>query len=297
MPGRFGSVATAMVTPFDADGALDLGAAATVARWLQDQGTDALVVAGTTGEAPTLSDSEKLDLWRAVSEAVTIPVIAGTGSNDTRHTVELTWQAADTGASAVLLVGPYYNRPPQSGIEAHFRAAAAATELPVMVYDVPGRTARRIATDVLIRLFREVPNIVAFKDATGDPPGTAALVAELGDAIEIYSGDDSLTLPLLSVGAVGVVGVATHWTAPEFNELFAAWEKGDVIAARTANARLIPSFVYSNSDTCVFSQAAKAALRVLGLPVGECRLPLGPAPAGTEDRAREVLRGLGRDLS
>lgn len=297
MPGRFGSVATAMVTPFDADGALDLGAAATVARWLQDQGTDALVVAGTTGEAPTLSDSEKLDLWRAVSEAVTIPVIAGTGSNDTRHTVELTRQAADTGASAVLLVGPYYNRPPQSGIEAHFRAAAAATELPVMVYDVPGRTARRIATDVLIRLFREVPNIVAFKDATGDPPGTAALVAELGDAIEIYSGDDSLTLPLLSVGAVGVVGVATHWTAPEFNELFAAWEKGDVIAARTANARLIPSFVYSNSDTCVFSQAAKAALRVLGLPVGECRLPLGPAPAGTEDRAREVLRGLGRDLS
>jgi 4-hydroxy-tetrahydrodipicolinate synthase len=297
MPGRFGSVATAMVTPFDADGALDLGAAATVARWLQDQGTDALVVAGTTGEAPTLSDSEKLDLWRAVSEAVTIPVIAGTGSNDTRHTIELTRQAADTGASAVLLVGPYYNRPPQSGIEAHFRAAAAATELPVMVYDVPSRTARRIATDVLIRLFREVPNIVAFKDATGDPPGTAALAAEVGDAIEIYSGDDSLTLPLLSVGAVGVVGVATHWTAPEFNELFAAWEKGDVIAARAANARLIPSFVYSNSDTCVFSQAAKAALRVLGLPVGECRMPLGPAPAGTEDRAREVLRGLGRDLS
>jgi 4-hydroxy-tetrahydrodipicolinate synthase len=142
-----------------------------------------------------------------------------------------------------------------------------------------------------------VANIVAFKDATGDPNATAGLVADLGDAVEVYSGDDGLTLPLLAVGAVGVVGVATHWTAPEFGELFAAWDKGDVEGARAANAKLLPSFAYSNSDECVFSQATKAALRVLGLPVGECRLPLGPPPAGTEDRARAVLRALGRDLS
>jgi 4-hydroxy-tetrahydrodipicolinate synthase len=296
MTARFGSVATAMVTPFDPDGALDLDGAAVVARWLQDQGTDALVVAGTTGEAPVLSDSEKLDLWRAVAEAVTIPVIAGTGSNDTAHTVALTAKAADAGAAAVLVVGPYYSRPPQSGIEAHFRAAADATDLPVVIYDVPIRTGRRIAGDVLVRLFREVPNVVAFKDATGDPVATAALIAELGSAVDVYCGDDGLTLPLLAVGAVGVVGVATHWTAPEFNELFAAWEKGDTVGAAAANAKLVPSFRYANSEECVFSQAAKAALRVLGLPVGECRLPLGPAPAGTEDRAREVLRGLGRDV-
>jgi 4-hydroxy-tetrahydrodipicolinate synthase len=296
MPGRFGSLATAMVTPFDADGALDLDGARTVARWLQEQGTEALVVAGTTGEAPTLSDAEKLDLWAAVAEAVTIPVIAGTGSNDTAHSVHLTGRAAATGVAGVLVVGPYYNRPPQSGIEAHFRAVAAATDLPVMVYDVPSRTGRRIAGDVLRRLFTEVPNVVAFKDATGDPAAAAALVADLGERIDLYSGDDSMTLALLAAGAVGVVGVASHWTAPEFTDLFAAWEKGDLEGARAANAKLAPSFAFSNSDTCVFSQATKAALRVLGLPVGECRLPLGPAPAGTEDRARAVLRALGRDV-
>lgn len=296
MPGRFGSIATAMVTPFDDDLALDLDGAVTVARWLEEQGTDALVVAGTTGEAPTLSDAEKLDLWAAVAEAVTIPVIAGAGSNDTRHSIHLAGQVAATGAAGVLVVGPYYNRPPQSGIEAHFRAVAAATDLPVMVYDVPGRTGRRIAGDVLRRLFTEVPNVVAFKDATGDPAAAAALVADLGEQIEIYSGDDSMTLSLLAAGAVGIVGVATHWTVPEFTDLFRAWEKGDAEGARAANAKLADSFAYSNSDACVYSQATKAALRVLGLPVGECRLPLGPAPAGTEDRARDVLRALGRDV-
>jgi len=296
MTGRFGTVLTAMVTPFDGEGELDLDAAAAVARWLQEQGNDGLVVAGTTGEAPVLNDDEKRDLWRAVSEAVTIPVIAGAGSNDTRHSVELTAQAAGCGAAGVLVVGPYYNRPPQSGIEAHLRAVCAATDLPVMVYDVPTRTGRRIAPDVLLRVFRDVPNAVAFKDATGDPPGAARLVAELGAGFDLYSGDDAMCLALGAAGAAGVVGVATHWATPEFHELFEALAKGDLPRAREANARLAPTYAYENSDTCVFSQAAKAAMRVLGLPVGECRLPLGPAPAGTEDRAREVLRGLGRTL-
>jgi 4-hydroxy-tetrahydrodipicolinate synthase len=231
---RFGSVLTAMVTPFDGRGDLDLGAAAAVAQFLEDQGNEGLVVAGTTGEAPTLGPQDKHQQRRAVRAAVNIPVIHPTG--------------------------------------------------------------RRIAADVLLRLFGEVPNIVAFKDATGDAPATARLVAALGDAIEVYSGDDAMTLPLLAVGAVGVIGVGTHWAAPEFRELLDRWAKGDADGAREVNARLLPTFAFENSETCVFSQAAKAAMRVLGQPVGECRLPLGPAPDGTEDRAREVLRGLGRTV-
>jgi 4-hydroxy-tetrahydrodipicolinate synthase len=280
-----------MVTPFDDAGALDLDAAAELARWLQDHGNDGLVVAGTTGEAPTLTESGKLDLWRAVSEAVTIPVIAGTGTNNTWESVALTRQAKATGAAGVLVVGPYYNRPTQAGIEAHFRAVADATDLPVLLYDVPGRTGRRIAHDVLVRLTNDVTNIVALKDATGDPPAAARLLADAPE-LEIYSGDDSLTLPLLAVGAVGVVGVATHWCAPEMAEMIAAFEKGEVIRAREINTKLLPSYEYENSETCVFSQAAKAMMRTLGLRVGECRLPLGPAPEGTEDRARAVYADL-----
>jgi 4-hydroxy-tetrahydrodipicolinate synthase len=296
MAARLGTVLTAMVTPFDDDGRLDLDAAADLARFLQDQGNEGLVVAGTTGEASVLTDGEKRDLWRAVSDAVTIPVVAGTGSNDTAHSIALTADAAGCGAAAVLVVGPYYSRPPQSGVESHFRAVAAATDLPVMVYDVPARTGRRIAEDVLLRLLGEVPNVVAFKDATGDPPAAARLVARFGGAVDVYSGDDSLCLPLAAVGAVGVVGVATHWAAPEFRELFAAVEKGDLARAREVNARLAPSFAFENTDTCVYSQAAKAVMRVLGQRVGECRLPVGPAPAGTEERARAVLGSLGRQL-
>lgn len=285
---RFGEVITAMATPFDGSGALDIDGAVTLARHLADHGSDGLVVAGTTGEAPTLSDREHLDLAKAVCEAVTVPVIVGTGSNDTAHAIEMTRTMAGVGAEAVLVVSPYYNRPPQSGLEAHFRAVAAATPLPVVVYDVPPRTGRRIATDVVIRLGRDVANIVAFKDATGDPPATAKVVASTPDDFEVYSGDDSLTLALLAVGAVGVIGVVTHWCGVEFGEMIASFTKGDVNHAREINARLIESYEFSNTDESVFSMSVKAMLRTLGLPAGECRLPLGPAPAGVEDRAREV---------
>jgi 4-hydroxy-tetrahydrodipicolinate synthase len=164
-------------------GRLDLDAAQRLARWLAANGNDGLVVAATTGEASTLSDDERCDLVQAVAQAVTIPVLAGTGSNDTAHSVMLTSRAQSLGAAGVLVVAPYYNRPPQAGIEAHFRACAEATTLPVMIYDVPTRTNRRVATDVLLRLFTGVPNIVAFKDATGDPPAAAALVAQAGRAL------------------------------------------------------------------------------------------------------------------
>jgi 4-hydroxy-tetrahydrodipicolinate synthase len=281
-----------MVTPFDASGALDLDTAQRLARWLVAQGNDGLVLAATTGEASTLTDDERRDLVRAVSEAVTAPVIAGTGSNDTAHTVMLTREAKSLGAAGVIVVAPYYSRPPQAGIEAHFRAAAAATDLPVMIYDVPTRTGRRIARDVLLRLLRDVPNIVAFKDATGDPPAAAALIAQAGEHFDLYSGDDSYTLPLAAVGSVGVVGTTTHWNAARFQRMYAALERGDLQDAIGIHAQLIESFEFVNSDTSVFSMSIKAMLRELGHDVGECRLPLPPAPDDVRLRAREVIRSL-----
>ena len=290
--GRFGAVLTAMVTPFDATGALDVDAAVKLAKWLVDQGNDGLVVAGTTGEAPVLTDDEKSELWSALCEAVTVPIVAGAGTYDTRHSIELVKRAEQAGAAGILAVGPYYNRPSQAGVEAHFRAVAGSTSLPVMVYDVPARTAKRIAHDVLVRLFSEVDNIVAFKDATGDPAAAARLVAELGESIELYSGDDAMTLPLLAVGAVGVVGVSSHWCAPEFSEMIAAFFKGDVERAREINARMFESWAFENTEESPYSVSAKAMMRTLGHAVGECRLPNGPTPPGIEDRAREIYKRL-----
>ncbi|NPC55947.1 4-hydroxy-tetrahydrodipicolinate synthase [Caenimonas soli] len=291
-PRHFGAVMSAMVTPFDKHGQLDLDAAQRLARWLAQRGNDGLVVAATTGEASTLTDDERCDLVRAVAEAVTIPVLAGTGSNDTLHSIALTRKARGLGAAGVLLVAPYYNRPPQAGIEAHFRAAAAATDLPVMIYDVPVRTGKRVSQEVLLRLFREVPNIVAFKDATGDPPASAALIAQAGEHFDLYSGDDSYTLPLLAVGAVGVVGTSTHWTGPQFQQMVAAFQAGQMAKAREINAALMESFEFINSEASVFSMSIKAMLRTLGQEVGECRLPLPPTPPEVEQRARQVWAGL-----
>lgn len=290
-PRHWGAILTAMVTPFAADGRLDLDAARKLARWLADHGSEGLVVAATTGEATVLTDEERLDLVRAVCEAVTVPVVAGMGSNDTQHSVALTRQAKALGAAGVIAVSPYYSRPPQAGIEAHFRAIAGATPLPVMLYDVPLRTGRRVAADVMLRLFREVPNIVALKDATGDAPAAAALLAQAD--FDLYSGDDACTLPLLAVGAVGVVGTTTHWTAPLFAAMLSALRRGDLAQARAANARLQPSFAYANNDECVFPMAIKALLPLLGVDAGTCRLPLPQAPAGTRDRALAVCRELG----
>lgn len=295
MTARFGAVLTAMVTPFDDDGRLDLDAAAKLARWLVDNGNDGLVVAGTTGESPVLADDEKVDLWRAVAEAVTVPVIAGSGSNDTRHTVELTKAAEAAGAAGVLVVTPYYSRPSQAGLGAHFRAAAAATSLPVMVYDIPVRTGRKIDNDTLLRVAREVPNLLAVKDATGDPYSSARLLAEAPAGFELYSGDDGMTLPLLAIGAVGTVGVATHWTGALQAEMLASFFKGDVETARRINARLLPSFVFETGDATPNPMPAKAVMRALGHRVGQCRLPLGPAPDGLDAAARRLLADLGDD--
>ncbi len=281
-----------MVTPFDDQGGLDLDVAATLARWLTGHGSDGLVVAGTTGEGSTLTDGEKLDLWRAVAGAVTVPVIANTGSNDTAHSVELTREAQGCGVAGVLAVTPYYNRPPQAGLEAHFRAIADATDLPVMLYDIPVRSGRKISHDVLVRLAHDVPNMAGVKDAAADVAASARLIAAVPAHFEVYSGNDDHTLALLALGAVGVVGVATHWVGLEMAELVAAAVKGDLTTAREINGRLLESFAYESGEPAPNPIPAKAMMRTLGLAVGQCRLPMGPAPEGLEDRARQVYAAL-----
>lgn len=292
MTATFGRVITAMVTPFDERGDLDLDAAAELAGWLVDNGSDGLVLCGTTGESPTLTESEELVLFRTVRAAVNVPVIAGAGSNSTATAVEQTKRASELGVDAILSVTPYYNRPSQAGLEAHFRAVAAATDLPVVLYDIPVRTGRKIETETLLRLAHDVANIVGVKDAAGDPAETARLIAQAPSGFEVYSGDDACTLPLLSVGAVGVVSVASHWVGRQMGEMVDAYFKGDVDAARRINADLIPSYDYESSPDAVNPVPTKTMLRVLGLKVGECRPPMGPAPDDLEERARRVLDGL-----
>jgi len=289
---RFGRVLTAMVTPFHRDGSLNLDGARRLAKWLQDNGNDGLVVAGTTGESPVLTDDERLSLFEAVISAVNIPVIAGTGTNDTAHSIHLTKEATALGAAGVLVVTPYYNRPSQAGIEAHMRAVAGATSLPVVVYDIPVRTGRKISTPLLLKLAREVKNVVALKDAAGNPAESALLMSQAPDGFELYSGDDNLTLPFMSIGACGVIGVATHWCAEDHQEMFAKWEAGDVVGARKVNARLLESFAYETGDENPNPLPSKVMMNLLGLEVGEARLPMGPPPAGLEERARKVLDNL-----
>lgn len=290
---RFGRVLTAMVTPFTDAGDLDVAAAAELARWLVDRGNEGLVVAGTTGESPVLTDEERLTLVRAVCDAVDVPVIAGATTNDTAHSVAMAEGCAKAGADAILAVTPYYNKPSQAGLEAHFRTIAAATDLPIMLYDVPGRTGRRMDADTIVALAEDVPTVVALKDAAGDPQATSQLVERVPPGFEIYSGDEGLSLAFAAYGAVGVVGVSTHWTAAVQVEMFDAFTGGDVALARQLNARLLASYGYMNSERCVFSQAVKVMLAELGLPVGECRLPLGPAPDDTAAAARAVATDLG----
>jgi 4-hydroxy-tetrahydrodipicolinate synthase len=251
-------------------------------------------VAGTTGEAATLDDDEHLSLIAAVVEAVDVPVVAGVGGNDTRHTIHMTREATALGAAGVLAVTPYYNRPSQSGIEAHFRAVAEATDLPVVLYDIPVRTGRKIATSTLLRLAREVTNVVGLKDAAGNPGETAAVISAAPTGFEVYSGDDGLTLPLLASGAVGVIGVATHWTGDDHQLMFDLWEKGDAVGARLVNSRLLESFAFETGDDAPNPIPTKAVMRHLGFAVGQARLPMGPAPDFVEQRVPEVLANLQR---
>jgi 4-hydroxy-tetrahydrodipicolinate synthase len=285
---RFGRLLTAMVTPFDDAGGLDLDGARDLARWLCEHGSDGLVIAGTTGEGPVLSDHEKLDLFAAVAGAVSVPVIAGTTSNNTAHDVELTAKAAATGVAGVLALCPYYSRPSQAGIAAHLAAVAASTELPVMVYDIPVRTGRRIDPATLLGLARDQRNVVAVKDSTVDLVGAARIVANAPGGFEVYSGDDALVLPYLSIGAVGLVSVASHWCGTELANVIALFEKGDHEAAVAQQAPLLDSFGFMSSERWPNPLPAKAVLRALGLAVGQCRLPLGPSDAALDAAAQAL---------
>jgi len=288
----FGRVVTAMVTPFDADEKLDLDAAQQLARHLADHGSDGLCVAGTTGEAPVLTDPERLDLIKAVAEAVTIPVLAGTTTNDTEHSVGLTRQAAGLGAAGILAVTPYYNRPSQAGLSGHFAAVAEATDLPVVLYDIPVRTGRKISTETIVALYDAHANIIGVKDAAGDPYATAELLAIASDLL-VMSGDDGLTLPLLAVGAAGVISVASHWVGETFGAMIEAFLASDLTRAKELNASMIPSFRYESSDRWPNPLPTKAILRSMSLPVGQCRLPMGPADAELDQRASELAASLG----
>jgi 4-hydroxy-tetrahydrodipicolinate synthase len=290
--GQFGGLITAMVTPFDSDGRVELGAAQKIAAWLLDNGSEGLVVTGTTGEGPTLSDQEKAAVWRAVVEAVGDrgSVIAGSGTNDTAHSIHLTQQAEKAGCDAALVVTPYYNRPPQSGLLAHFQAVARATTLPVLLYDIPARTGRKIDHATLLTL-AETPNIVGVKDAAGDVQGAARLVAQAPEDFEVYCGNDADTLPWLSVGAVGVISVASHVAGPKMAEMMGAYWAGDPDRARRLNAELIG--IYDVMNVTANPIPVKAAMELAGHSAGPPRLPLPEATSDEVARIREALRSAG----
>ncbi|MEU3557063.1 4-hydroxy-tetrahydrodipicolinate synthase [Streptomyces fragilis] len=267
----FGRVLTAMVTPFTADGALDLDGAQRLATHLVDAGNDGLIVNGTTGESPTTSNAEKAALLRAVLEAVgdRAHVVAGVGTNDTRHSIELARTAEELGAHGLLTVTPYYNKPPQEGLYQHFTAIADSTGLPVMLYDIPGRSGVPIATETLVRL-AEHPRIVANKDAKGDLGAASWALSRSG--LAWYSGDDILNLPLLSIGAVGFVSVVGHLVAPELRAMLEAHLGGDVHKAAEIHHKLLP--VIRGVFRTQGAMTTKAALALRGLPAGPLRAPL-----------------------
>ena len=289
VPARpFGAVLTAMVTPFDAEGGLDLAAAQRLATHLVEQGHDGLVLSGTTGESPTTTDAEKDALLRAVVEAVgdRARIVAGVGTNDTAHSVELAEQAAKAGAHALLVVTPYYNKPPAEGLRAHFTTVADATDLPVMVYDIPGRTGVRIGTPTLLRL-AEHPRIVAVKEATGDLFAGSEVMAQT--SLAYYSGDDALNLAWLAHGAAGVVSVVGHVAGALYAQMVRAVDEGDLPTARTLHTRLVPA-VRGLMTRTQGAITAKAALQLQGvLAERTMRLPLVAATDAEVDQLRADL--------
>jgi 4-hydroxy-tetrahydrodipicolinate synthase len=283
MTGRFGAVVTAMVTPFRPDHSLDLDAAQALADHLLEHGSESIVVAGSTGESPTLTHRDKADLFQAVAEDAKGKgkVICGTGTSSTAETLELTQAAEDAGADGLLVVTPYYNKPPQRGLIEHFTKIASSTDLPIVVYNIPGRTGTRIEHDTLL-IMAEIPNIVGVKDSTGDFQGVSRLVSEAPSDFEVYSGDDWAAFGFMCLGAVGVVSVASHLVGDRIRQMMDLVTTGDIPAARKIHEELTPLFnaLFITSNPI----PVKTALEMLGHAVGPPRLPL--VPATTEERAR-----------
>ncbi|KAA0840593.1 4-hydroxy-tetrahydrodipicolinate synthase [Bacillus paralicheniformis] len=288
---NFGNIATAMVTPFDKNENIDFQKLSKLIDYLINNGTDSLVVAGTTGESPTLSEEEKVALIQySVKEAAgRVPIIAGTGSNNTKASIKLTKKAEEAGADAVMLVTPYYNKPSQEGMYRHFRAIAEETSLPVMLYNVPGRTAASLAPETTIRL-AEIPNIIAIKEASGDLDAITKIVAETPEDFAVYSGDDSLTLPALSVGARGIVSVASHIVGPEMQEMIKHYTEGNTAQAALIHQKLLP--LMKGLFAAPNPSPLKTALQLKGLDVGSVRLPLIPLNEDERLRLSSLMNGL-----
>ncbi len=288
-----GNLLTAMVTPFDDDLRVDYDRAAQLAIRLIEQGNDGLVVTGTTGESPTLTDEEKLQLYRVLKEAVgDAIVIAGTGSNDHEHTVELTQAASQTGVDGIMLVGPYYNKPSQEGFYQHFSRAATVTDLPIIIYNVPGRTGKNIEADTVVRLAQNVSNIVAVKEASGDIKQISQICAHKPEDFAVYSGDDGMTLPILAVGGVGVISVVAHVASADMAEMIAAFHRKDTERAWQLHHRLLPlfdaAFLPSGNPPCI-----KRAVQICGFDCGGLRLPLVEASERDTQIIRQVCEDLG----
>ncbi|WP_058307656.1 4-hydroxy-tetrahydrodipicolinate synthase [Gracilibacillus massiliensis] len=272
---NFGRVLTAMVTPFDSNGEIDYGKTERLIHHLLQNGTDALVVAGTTGESPTLSKEEKISLLKFVVKTVNhrVPVIAGTGSNNTRESIELTKKAEMIGVDAIMLVAPYYNKPSQEGLYQHFKVIAEATTLPVMIYNIPGRTSVNIEPATIIDLSK-IENIVSVKEASGNLDAMATIIRETDDNFSLYSGDDNLTLPAVAIGANGIVSVSSHIVGNEMNDMVSACQKGDMLRAQELHHYLLPSM--KSIFMAPSPSPVKAALAMNGIDVGSVRLPLVP---------------------
>ncbi|MDQ0860072.1 4-hydroxy-tetrahydrodipicolinate synthase [Bacillus sp. V2I10] len=269
----FGKISTAMVTPFDKNGNIDFAKTSQLVNFLIKNGSDSLVVAGTTGESPTLTSEEKIALFKHVVSEVNgrVPVIAGTGSNNTKASIGLTKKAEAAGVDAVMLVAPYYNKPNQEGLYLHFKTIAEATELPVMIYNVPGRTAVSISPDTIARL-AELPNVVAVKEASGDLEAMSEIISKTPEDFALYSGDDGLTLPVLSIGGAGIVSVASHVIGNEMQEMITAFNAGENVRAGAIHRQLLP--IMKQLFKAPNPAPVKTALQLKGLDVGPVRLPL-----------------------
>ncbi|QED49825.1 4-hydroxy-tetrahydrodipicolinate synthase [Cytobacillus dafuensis] len=270
---NFGQVLTAMVTPFDQNGEIDFQATRILVNYLIENGSDGLVVAGTTGESPTLTVEEKVELSKFVVKAVDgrVPVIAGTGSNNTRASISLTRQAEEAGVDGIMLVAPYYNKPSQEGLFQHFKAISESTALPIMLYNIPGRSVVNISVETIVRLSK-IENIVAVKEASGDLDAMAKIISDTADDFTLYSGDDGLTLPVLAIGGAGIVSVASHIIGNEMQDMINLFKNGDVEGAASAHRSLLP--IMKALFAAPSPSPVKAALNMRGIYAGGVRLPL-----------------------
>ncbi|TMU88399.1 4-hydroxy-tetrahydrodipicolinate synthase [Bacillus sp. BHET2] len=288
---NFGRVSTAMVTPFDRKGNIDFAKTTQLIQYLIDNGSDSLVVAGTTGESPTLTKEEKVALFRHVVKVVDgrVPVVAGTGSNNTHSSIELTKKAEEAGVDAIMLVAPYYNKPSQEGMFQHFKAIADSTALPIMLYNIPGRSSVNISPETIIRL-SELKNIVAVKEASGDLDNMTEILSHTSDDFMLYSGDDGLTLPVLSIGGTGIVSVASHVIGNEMQEMVSLFAGGKTLEAAKLHQRLLP--IMKGLFTSPNPTPVKTALQIKGLDVGSVRLPLIPLTEVERAKLSHLLQTL-----